>query len=98
MPQDAFKDLWRCMYFADDWEEEDEGWSERYGDKRMSMAEGIAYHQRKFGMLEAGYNRQWQAIVNFGWCMTADESRIVGWYPLPMTIGPEPTSAASTGS
>ena len=41
-------------------------------------------------MLEDGYNRQWQAMVHFGRSMTADESRIAGWYHSPMTMGPEP--------
>jgi hypothetical protein len=40
--------------------------------------------------LEDGYNKRWQAIVNFGKWITTDESRVAGWYHSVMTIGPEP--------
>ena len=52
MTKDAFKDLCRCMHFADDWEEDDEGWDEKYDDARESIAEGTANYQRKFGVLD----------------------------------------------
>jgi hypothetical protein len=41
--------------------------------------------------LEDGYNKRWQAIVNFGKWITTDESRVAGWYHHSvMTIGQEP--------
>jgi hypothetical protein len=90
MPQDAFKDLCRCMHFADDWEDDGERWSEKYHHVKEEPSEETATHQRKFSILEDGYNKRWQAIVNFGRCVTADESRAAGWYHSPMTLGPEP--------
>ena len=90
MPQDAFKDLCRCMHFADDWEEDDDRWNEKYQHVKDEPSEDTAHHRRKFGMLEDAYNRRWQAIVHFGRCVTADESRVAGWYHSPMTVGPEP--------
>ena len=78
--KDSFKDLCRCMHFADDWEQEDEGWDEKYDYTRESIAQGTANNQRKFGMPKDGYNSRWQAMVNFGIRMTDDESRIAGWY------------------
>ena len=90
MPQDAFKDLCRCMHFADNWEEVDEQWSEKYHHVKEEPSEETAKHQRKFGILEDGYNKRWQAIVNFGRCVTADKYRADGWYHSPMTLGPEP--------
>ena len=40
--------------------------------------------------MEDAYNKRWQSIVNFGRWVTADESRLAGWYHSIMTIGPEP--------
>ena len=56
MPQDAFKDLCRCLHFADDWEEDDERWNEVYEHKKGAAPENTANHRRKFGVLEYGYN------------------------------------------
>ena len=41
-------------------------------------------------MLEDAYNERWQSMVTFGKWLTADESRVAGWYHLPMTVGLEP--------
>ena len=90
MPQDAMKDLCRCMHFADDWEEDDERWNELYDADKEAAPEDMARHRRKFGVLEDAYNKQWQSIMTFGRWVTADESRVAGWYHSPMTIGPEP--------
>jgi hypothetical protein len=49
-----------------------------------------ASHRLKHARLEDGYNKRWQAIVNFGKWITTDESQVVGWYHSVMTIGPEP--------
>ena len=78
------------MHFADNWEEDNLLWNETYEDNKEETPEETANHCRKFGMLKDGYNRQWQALMNFGKCMTADESRVAGWYHSPITMGPEP--------
>ena len=54
----VIKDICQCMHFADDQEEEYEGWDEKYEDVRESIAQGTANHQRKFGMIEDGYTCQ----------------------------------------
>ncbi|KAL7540064.1 hypothetical protein ACHAXR_010797 [Thalassiosira sp. AJA248-18] len=97
MPQDAVKDLCRCMHFADDWEEDDTQWNDFYDDSKEYIREDTANHRQKFGMLEDAYNAQWQAMVLFGRCMTADESPIAGWYHSPMTMGPEPKPIRTVG-
>ena len=90
MTQDAFKDLCRCMHFADDWEEDDERWAEVYDDEKEEVDDSTAKHRRKFGQLEDGYTNRWMDMVVFGRRITADESRVAWWYHSPMTCGPEP--------
>ena len=90
MPQDAFKDLCRCMHFADDWDDDDERWDDVYEFAKEEPNAGTAKHRTKFGTLEDGYSKQWQRLVRFGRDVTADESRVAGWYHSPMTMGPEP--------
>ena len=91
MPQDAFKDIHRCMHFSDDWElEEDETWEDIYPDAQHEPSSDVAKHRRKFEHIEHGFNERWKACVNFGKWMTADESRVAGWYRSGITIGPEP--------
>ena len=91
MTLDAMKDLSRCLHFSDDWEEDDEeDWDEHYKDVKVEPDENTALHRRKFSMVEDAYNRRWQAMVNFGKWITADESRVAGWYKSVMTIGPDP--------
>ena len=89
MPQDALKDLLRCMHFADDWEESDKEWAVTYADERAAPAEGTAKHRRKFAKIEDAFNRRWQSLVHFGWWLTADKSRIAGWYHSPIPMEPE---------
>ena len=86
MPQNAFKDMCRCMHFADDWDADDEQWSANYSNAKEESHEGTAKHRRKFAMLEDAYNARWQAIVKFGRWVTADESRVAGWYHSVMTV------------
>ena len=90
MTQDASKDLCRYMHFADDWESDDERWSDAYPSEKVEADEGTAKHRRKFAVIEDAYNRRWQAVVKFGRWVTADESRVAGWYHYGMTVGPEP--------
>ena len=83
------RDLTRCLHFSDDWEEEDaEEWEEKYGDGKEEATDTTARHRKKFSMVEDAYNRRWQAIVNFGKWITADESRVAGWYHSVITCGP----------
>ena len=62
----------------------------RDGTRFMNTKRGSAREHsktsRKFGVLDDGYNRQWQAMVKFGRWMTADESRISGWSPSPAIV------------
>ena len=89
MPQDAFKYHCRCLYFADNWEEDDERWNKVYEHEKEAAPENTANHRQKFGVPEDGYNRRWQAMVKFGRLVTVDKSRIAGWYHLPMPVVPE---------
>ena len=89
MPQSAMEDLSRCLHFADDWEdEEDEEWEQKYGDIKEEAVDTTARHRKKFSMVEDAYNRRWQGMVNFGKWITADESRVAGWYHSTITCGP----------
>ena len=87
---DCFKDLIRCLHFSDDWDDDDEQWDTLYTDPKQEPGEDTAAHRRKFSILEDGCNRRWQAMVNFGKWLTADESRVAGWHKSCMTLGPEP--------
>ena len=49
-----------------------------------------ASHPVKFGLIENNYMKQWQQCVKFGQLITADESRVAGWYHSLSTIGPYP--------
>ena len=89
MPQSAMEDLSRCLHFADDWEDaEDEEWEQKYNDIKEEAVDTTARHRKKFSMVEDAYNRRWQAMVNFGKWITADESRVAGWYHSVITCGP----------
>jgi len=92
MPQNAFKDMCQCMHFADDWEVDDERWAATYSGMKEESAEDTANHRRKSAVLKDAYNKRWQAIVKFGIWVTADKSRVAGWYHSVMTVGPEPKS------
>ena len=56
MPQDAYKDLYRCMHIANDWEEDSEQWTKVYGFDKDEVAKGMAKHCQKLSLLEDGYN------------------------------------------
>ena len=61
-----------------------------YDDSKVEAGQSTTTHRKKHGLLEDSYNGRWQAVVNFGMWITADESRVAGWYHSVMTIGPEP--------
>ena len=92
MPQDAYKDIYRCMHFSDDWEEEEENvaWDSVYDDPKYAPSPDAAKHRKKFEHIEDGFNSRWKECVNFGRWLTADESRVAGWYNSVITVGPEP--------
>ncbi|KAL7536120.1 hypothetical protein ACHAXR_006945 [Thalassiosira sp. AJA248-18] len=93
MPKDAYIDLYRCMHFSDDdWDEEDSEvpWENVYADKKYQPSPEVERHRRKYEHIEDGFNRRWKECVNFGRWITADESRVAGWYKSGITIGPEP--------
>jgi len=69
---------------------DDAQWKDTYHHAKEEPAEDTARHRRKFAVIEDAYTKRWQAIVRFGRWMTADESRVAGWYYSPMTVGPEP--------
>ena len=89
MPRQALQDLVRCLHYVDDWEEEEE-WEVIYSDVKVEAAAGTSKHREKFSILEDAYNRRWQYMVHFGKWLTADESRLAGWYNSVMTQGPDP--------
>ncbi len=90
IPKDAYIDMYRCMHFSDDWELEDEEWDEIFEDKKYNPSPDCEKHRRKFEFIENGFNRRWKECVLFGKWITADESRVAGWYRSGITIGPEP--------
>ena len=91
MHQDAYKDIHHCMHFSDDWElEGDEDWNAIYPDEKYEPSPDSPQHKRKFDHMENGFNERWKECVHFGRWVTADESRVAGWYNSSITIGPEP--------
>ena len=63
------------MHFVDDWEADfDEEWDEFFHDTKVVVDDTTAAHQLKFGIVEDKFNSQWQAVINFGRWLTADES------------------------
>ena len=90
IPKDALRYLYRCLHYTDDWDEE-EGveWYDIYLDEKHTSPE-LARHHCKFGDVEYSFNNRWNDCVTFGKWLTFDESRVAGWYHIPITCGPEP--------
>lgn len=65
-------------------------WEELYPDPKHEPSPEMELHRRKFEHIEDGYNRRWKEVVNFGKWLTANESRVAGWYRSGITCGPEP--------
>ncbi len=62
MPKNAFKDIYKCLHFDDDWDEDndwdgDNKWGDVYADSNKCIPEGTAKHRQKFSMFEDGFNR-----------------------------------------
>ena len=71
----------RCMHFSDDWDEDDGvNWDAVYSDAKYDASPGVGKPRRKFEHIEDEFNERWKACVNFGKWLTADESRVAGWY------------------
>ena len=89
MPQDAYIKMHCCMHFSDDWDDDD--WDETYSDEKYHPSPDVERHGCKFEHIEDGFNKRWKEVVKFGrWGITANESRVAGWYNSAITIGPEP--------
>ena len=56
MPRDCLQDLYRLLYFVDDWElDEDKEWDDIYDNPKEEVKEGTATHQTKHGLFEDAY-------------------------------------------
>ncbi len=64
MPRDAFRDMACCMYFRDDWD--DENWDSNHIDKKVVASSGTAHHRRKFCFLEDACNACWKSCITPG--------------------------------
>ena len=79
MPKDAYQDMYWCMHFSDDWEEDrdvEEGTDERdqfYGNKKFTPSLDVERHCQKFEPIEDGFNCRWKDCVIFGRWTTAGE-------------------------
>ena len=90
IPNNAFRDLYLCLHFTDDWyEEEGVEWDDIYLDEKHTSPE-LAHLRRIFGDVEDAFNNRWKECVTFGKWLTFDDSRVAGWYHSPITCGPEP--------
>ena len=63
--QDAFRDIYRCMNFSDDWDEEEDDndnveWDEVYNDAKFEPPPDVARHRRKSDHIEDGFNKWWK--------------------------------------
>ena len=93
MPRNCLQDLIRLLHFVDDWKiEEDENWYNMFNYPRYNSHDDdddTAPHRVKFGIIETEYVKRWQQCVKFGRWITADKSRLAGWYHSGITIGPD---------
>ncbi len=89
MPCDAFTDMYRCLHFVDNFDEDKE-WSNIFFDEKHVSPER-AKHRQKFGEVEDTTNQRWKECVTAGMALMHDESQIASWYHKIMTIMPEPT-------
>ena len=61
-------------------------WEDVYADKKYEPSPEAERHRRKYEHIKDGFNRRWKECVNFGRWITADESRLAGWYKSGITI------------
>ncbi|OEU19896.1 hypothetical protein FRACYDRAFT_235960 [Fragilariopsis cylindrus CCMP1102] len=77
MTKAALEDLTTCLHYSDDWDPECGGdWDAIYDDPKVVAPPGTADHRFKHGVLEDGYNKRWQAIVNFGKWITILQMKV----------------------
>ena len=88
IPCDAFTNMYWCLHFADDFDN-DEEWSYIFFDKKHVSPE-MTSHRRKFGEVKDALNRRWKECVTAGKSLMHDENCIAGWYKNKITCGPEP--------
>jgi hypothetical protein len=77
MPKNAFKDIYTCLHFDDNWDDND-GWDNVYMDQKRCSPDGMVHHRQKFSMFEDGFNPRWKEFVMFGRWLTFDESHVAG--------------------
>jgi hypothetical protein len=65
-------------------------WEDIFQDQRFKQSPDVEKHHQKYVHIEDGYNSSWKEVVSFSQWLTADESRVAGWYQSGITIGPEP--------
>ncbi len=87
MSRDAFINMYWCIHFSDDFDNNKE-WSDIFFDKKRVLL-NTARHLRKLGEIKDAINHQWKEGVTSGMAMTHNKSRIAGWYKSEITCGPE---------
>ncbi len=90
MPKNAFKDIYLCLHFNNDWDNGEEWEDNMYANRKTCSPDSLAHHRRKFAMLEDGFNTRWMECVKFGQWLTLNKSCVAGWYHSPITQGPDP--------
>jgi hypothetical protein len=88
MPRDAFSNMYQCIHFLDNFDD-DEEWRDIFFDKKHVLPD-MARHKRKFSKIEDEINCQWKECVTAGMAMTHNKTHIAGWYKSEITSGPEP--------
>ena len=72
----AFQDMYRCLNFADDWEEDAYfDWELIYLNKRVQSL-SVAKHYRTVGMVTDAFNKHWKELVTYGLHITFDTRRV----------------------
>ena len=95
IPRNCLQDLTQLLHFVDNWELDENNfkWNEvfdfllKYDHDRDDY---VAAHRIKWALIEDAYMKRWQQCVKFGKWVTADQSRLAGWYHSPCTIGLDP--------
>jgi hypothetical protein len=89
MPKNAFEEIYTCLHFNDNWDDNDR-WDNVYADQKRCSPDGMVHHRQKFSMFKDGFNRRWKECVMFGRWLTFNESHVAGWYHSPIMQGPDP--------
>ena len=98
MSKNAFKDIYSCLHFNDEWDNGEEGEDDTYTDRKTCSPDGTAHHRQKFSMFKDGFNSWWKECDEFGKLLTFNESHVAGWYHSPITQGfdPKPIRTGAT--